>query len=187
MIIMISEKLKLDDIDRQIISLVQDDPTLTHTEIAEQINRSQPTVGMRIKKLEKNGILQFQPGINFKKVDLHLATIELKTNNPEEIMEMAKHCPFMLNAFRLSGEHNILILMASSKLDKLDNIVNYHFRNNPAINSVAMEVVIDIAKDFILPIDFDSEEHDPTLENGCGDKCKYKLAKHNGSGIITGD
>jgi len=28
-----------------------------------------------------------------------------------------------------------------------------------------MEVVIDIAKDFILPIDFDSEVHDPTLEN----------------------
>lgn len=183
--IMISDKLKLDDIDRQIISLVQDDPALTHTEIATRINRSQPTVGMRIKKLEKNGILQFQPGINFKKVDLHLVTVELKTSDPEEIMEMARHCPFMLNALRLSGEHNILILLASSKLDKLDNVVNYHFRNNPAIISVSMEVVIDIAKDFVLPIDFDSEEHDPTLEDGCGDKCKYKLAKLNASGKIV--
>ena len=67
---MISEKLKLDDVDRKIISLVQEDPGLTHTQIAEKIDRSQPTVGMRIKKLEKNGILQFQPGINFKLVDL---------------------------------------------------------------------------------------------------------------------
>jgi DNA-binding Lrp family transcriptional regulator len=50
---MISDKLKLDDIDRKIITLVQGDPNLTHTQIAEQINRSQPTVGMRIKKLEK--------------------------------------------------------------------------------------------------------------------------------------
>ena len=66
---MISEKLKLDEIDRQIISLVQKDPALTHTEIADQINRSQPTVGMRIKKLEKSGILQFQPGINFRRVE----------------------------------------------------------------------------------------------------------------------
>ena len=177
---MISDKLKLDDIDRQIISLVQADPALTHTEIATRINRSQPTVGMRIKKLEKNGILQFQPGINFKRVDLHLATVEIKTNDPEEIMQMAQHCPFMLNAFRLSGEHNICILLASSKLDKLDKIVNYHFRNNPAIFSVAMEVVIDIAKDFILPIDFDSEDHVPTIEDGCGAKCKYKIAKNHG-------
>ena len=174
---MISQKLKLDDIDRQIITLVQEDPNLTHTQIAERINRSQPTVGMRIKKLEKSGILQFQPGINFKKVDLFLATVEINSSNPEEIMEMASCCPFMLNAFRLSGEHNICILLASSKLDKLDAIVNYHFRKNPEVSLVSMEIVTDIAKDFILPIDFDSEHHEPNEEVGCGEKCKWLLYK----------
>ena len=176
----LSEKLKLDDIDRMIITLVQDDPSMTHTQIAEKINRSQPTVGMRIKKLEKSGILQFQPGINFAKVDLHLATVEIKTRNPKEIINMAKCCPFMLNAFRLSGEHNICILMASSKLDKLDKIINYHFRKNKDVSSVSMEIVTEIAKDFIAPVDFDSEHHDPTEENGCGEKCKYELAKKEG-------
>mgnify|MGYP001106508444 CR=1 FL=1 len=169
----ISEKLQLDDIDKQIITLVQEHPDMTHTQIAEQINRSQPTVGMRIKKLEKEGILQFQPGINFKNVNLYLATVELKTREPEEVMEMARYCPFMLNAFRLSGEHNICILLASSELEKLDNIINYHFRNKDEVGSVSMEIVTEIAKDFILPIDFDSEDHNPTLEDGCGPKCKY--------------
>ena len=177
---MLSERLKLDDIDRQIISIVQEDPNITHTDIAERINRSQPTVGMRIKKLEKSGILVFQPGINFKKVNLFLATVEVKTKDPDELMEMAKCCPFMLNAFRLSGEHNISILLASSKLDKLDNIINYHFRKNPDIGSVSMEIVTDIAKDFILPIDFDSEDHNPTIEDGCGERCKFKIAKKEG-------
>ena len=177
---MLSERLKLDDIDRQIISIVQEDPNITHTDIAEKINRSQPTVGMRIKKLEKSGVLVFQPGINFKKVNLFLATVEVKTKDPDEIMDMAKCCPFMLNAFRLSGEHNISILLASSKLDKLDNIINYHFRRNPDVGSVSMEIVTDIAKDFILPIDFDSEDHNPTIEDGCGEKCKYKIAKKEG-------
>lgn len=174
---MLSERLKLDDIDRQIITIVQEDPNITHTDIAEKINRSQPTVGMRIKKLEKSGVLVFQPGINFKKVNLFLATVEVKTKNPDELMEMAKCCPFMLNAFRLSGEHNISILLASSKLEKLDNIINYHFRRNPDIGSVSMEIVTDIAKDFILPIDFDSEHHNPTIEDGCGERCKFKIAK----------
>ena len=177
---MISAKLKLDDIDRKIITLVQEDPNLTHTQIAEQINRSQPTVGMRIKKLEKEGILQFQPGINFRKVDLFLATVELSTKHPNEILDMAKFCPFMLNAFRLSGAHNICILLASSKLEKLDNIVNYHFRSDPDVSSVAMNMITEIAKDFILPVDFRSEEHTPTLEEGCGAKCKYQMAKLKG-------
>ncbi|MBN1216133.1 MAG: winged helix-turn-helix transcriptional regulator [Candidatus Lokiarchaeota archaeon] len=173
---MISEKLKLDDIDREIIRLVQDNPEMTHTEIAEKIDRSQPTVGMRIKKLEKNGILQFQPGINFKLVDLHLATVEINTRNPDEIIQMAKYCPFILNAFRLSGDHNICLLLASSKLEKLDAVVNYHFRNQKHINNVSMEIITEIAKDLILPIDFDSEDHNPTLENGCGPNCKWKNA-----------
>jgi len=177
---MISEKLKLDNIDRQIITLVQENPNLTHTQIAENINRSQPTVGMRIKKLEKDGILQFQPGINFKKVDLFLATVELNTRNPDEIMDMSKFCPFVLNAFRLSGEHNICIMLASSKLDKLDSVVNFHFRNNPDINSCSMEIVTEISKDLILPIDFDSEDNIPTLEDGCGEKCKVRIAKSKG-------
>jgi DNA-binding Lrp family transcriptional regulator len=177
---MISEKLKLDDIDRRIITLVQDDPNLTHTQIAEKISRSQPTVGMRIKKLEKEGRLQFQPGINFKKVDLFLATVELNTKRPNDILAMAQFCPFMLNAFRLSGSHNICILLASSKLDKLDNIVNYHFRSDPNVQSVAMNMITEISKDFILPIDFDSEEHMPTLEAGCGEKCKFKMAQLKG-------
>ena len=174
---MISDKLKLDEIDKKIISIVQEFPNSTHTEIANQINRSQPTVGMRIKKLEKEGILQFQPGINFKKVDLYIAMVEIKTKNPEVIMAMAKHCPFMLNAFRLSGEHNLCILLASSQLIKLEKIVNYHFRNNT--DYVSMEIITDIAKDFILPIDFDSDEQDPNELEGCGDQCKYRIAKNN--------
>ena len=177
---MISDKLKLDDVDRKIITLVQEHPGLTHTEIAEKIDRSQPTVGMRIKKLEKSGILQFQPGINFKKVELFLATVEVNSKNPSEILDMARCCPFMLNAFRLSGAHNICILLASSKLEKLDAVVNYHFRNNPDVSMASMEVVTEIAKDFILPIDFDSEGHEPNDEVGCGEKCKYKLAKKQG-------
>jgi len=177
---MISEKLKLDDIDRRIITLVQGDPNLTHTQIAEKISRSQPTVGMRIKKLEKEGILQFQPGINFRKVDLFLSAVTLNTKRPDEILDMAKFCPFMLNAFRLSGTHNIMILLASSKIDKLDNIVNYHFRSDPSVQSVSMDMITEIAKDFILPIDFESEEHLPTIEAGCGEKCKFKMAKLKG-------
>lgn len=177
---MISDKLKLDDIDRRIITLVQEDPNLTHTQIAEKINRSQPTVGMRIKKLEKEGILQFQPGINFRKVDLFLAIVELNTKRPNEVLDMARFCPFMLNAFRLSGAHNVCILLASSKLEKLDNIVNYHFRSDPGVQSVSMNMITEIAKDFILPVDFESEEHLPTLEEGCGEKCKYKMAQLKG-------
>ncbi|MFW9829598.1 MAG: Lrp/AsnC family transcriptional regulator, partial [Candidatus Thorarchaeota archaeon] len=49
------KKLKLDKIDLKLISLLQEDPNLTHYQIAEIVNRSQPTVGTRLRKLKEKG------------------------------------------------------------------------------------------------------------------------------------
>ena len=57
---LISEKIGIDDIDCKIMDLIQRNPNLTHTQIAKHVNRSQPTIGMRIKKLEKLGVLKYQ-------------------------------------------------------------------------------------------------------------------------------
>jgi len=140
-------------------------------EIAEKINRSQPTVGMRIHKLEEKGLLELQRGVNFKKVDLYLVAVALRTKDPDEVFEMAKICPFIINCFKLSGENNMLLLLTSSDLSKLDKMVNFHFRSNEKVSNVSMEVVVDVAKDLILPVDFKSEDQYPTLEECCGDNC----------------
>jgi len=157
-----SEKLKLDDIDQKIISLIQDDPNITHSEIAHRVDRSQPTIGMRLKKLKDSGVLKIQAGLNFKSVDIFYAFVYIKTDDPEIIMKQAKHCPFMMNAYKLSGEYNVILTLASTRLDKLDAMVNSHFRVESKIHSVKMEVVIDIAKDLVLPINFAlQDELDP--------------------------
>ena len=80
---------------------------------------------MRIRKLEESGILKFQAGINLKTMDLCLARVEVQTLDPTEILEVVKKCPFMLNAFRVSGTSNLSILLVSPELDFLDNIVKF--------------------------------------------------------------
>lgn len=168
-----NKKLKLDEIDLKLISLLQEDPNLTHNQIAEIVNRSQPAVGIRLKKLKDKGILQFQAGLNLKKIYIQLAFVNLNVKNPDEIMEMVNHCPFMLNAFRLSGKYNITILLANTQIKKLFNIVNQHFRANSSVQKISMEIITDIAKNLILPIDVDSEVLEPILEDGCSANCKY--------------
>ena len=167
-----SDKLKLDDIDRKIITLIQNDPNITHSEIAQRVDRSQPTIGMRLKKLTNSGVLKIQAGLNFKTVDIFLALVYLKTDEPEEVMHMASHCPFVMNAYKLSGVYNMILSLASSHLDKLDGLVNSHFRNKEKIHSVKMEVVVDIAKDLVLPINFALQDE---LEPGSGE-CSYCLS-----------
>ena len=166
---MMSEVLKLDEIDRQIIHLVQEQPNLTHTQIAKQVNRSQPTIGMRIRKLEEIGVLQFQAGINIKAADMYFARIEIQSNFPEEIYEIVENCPFMLTAFRISGDFNVSVLLTSFSLDDIEKIVNYHFRDNPSVKKVITEIITDVMTDFIVPIDFNFSHCQCKLKDHCWD------------------
>lgn len=154
---MLSIKLKIDEIDCQIMDLVQKKPHLTHAQIATHVKRSQPTIGMRIKKLEKLGVLKYQAGITLKNRDLCFARVDIRTNNPQESFQMVKKCPFMLNAFSLSGNLNISIIVVGLDLHVLERIVNYHFRRNPAVTKVQMELIVDVADDLVLPLNFNIE------------------------------
>ena len=168
---MISEKMGIDQIDCMIMELSQKAPNLTHTEIATHVNRSQPTVGMRIKKLEKLGVLKYQAGINIKVADLCFSRVEVQTKNPKKAINVVKNCPFMLNAFRLSGDSNLSILMVGLSYKDIDIIVNRHFRNDPDVIAVHIDAISEVVNDFVLPIDLNLEQGELNLQNLCGEKC----------------
>lgn len=168
---MITDKIGIDDIDCKIMDLIQKEPNLTHTEIAQHVNRSQPTVGMRIKKLENLGVLKYQAGINIKVADLYFARVELQVKNPEKIIRTVKNCPFMLNAFRLSGKVNLSILIVGLTLQDLDRIVNCHFRNDPEVCDVHIDVISEVVDDFVLPIDLNLEYGKIDFQGTCCGKC----------------
>ncbi len=167
---MIADKMGIDTIDCQIMDLIQKEPRLTHTQIAEHVDRSQPTIGMRIRKLEKIGVLKYQAGINIKMADLCFARVEVQTKNPKNVIDKVKSCPSMINAFKLSGNTNLSILMAGWDFKFLDDIVNINFRNDPDVIKVHMDIIEDVVNDFVAPISLNLESG-LYYVNCCG-KCK---------------
>ena len=90
---MLSNNFSLDEIDKQIVEIVQKEPTLTHTKIAKKVHRSQPTIGHRIKKLEDSGVLQYQAGLNLKKLDFYFARVVIQTKDSFSLIQAIKECP----------------------------------------------------------------------------------------------
>jgi len=109
-------------------------------------------------------------------MDLILARVELQTLKPQEVLDIVKKCPYMLNAFRLSGASNISILIVSNHISDLDRIINHHFRSNPDVSSVQLDIITDVVNDFVLPFDFNFAKCGNT-ENGecCGACNKFEL------------
>lgn len=160
-------KYQLDNIDRKIIDIVQKEPLINHTDISKQVERSQPTIGMRIERLEEMGLLDFQAGLNIKAADLCYARVEIITDHPEEIFEIVENCPFMVNAFRLSGNTNVSVIIVNNKMEPLDMLVNHHFRNNPIVKKASMNIITDVEKEFVLPMEYDFSECDCELKEKC--------------------
>ena len=158
---------KIDELDKKIITMLQEDPSITHSQIAKELSRSQPAIGARIKKLTEHGILATQIGVNFQKLqELTLVKVELTAINPKEILEMADYCPYVINSLKISGENNICMFMACSSLKRLDQIIDKHFRSSHDISGVRLDIVTGMAKPLILPIDF-SIEHFDSADDPC--------------------
>ncbi len=158
-------KYSLDDIDKQIIDLVQRDPMMTHTKIAKKVNRSQPTIGLRIKKLQEVGVLEYQVGTSLKRANKQLARVDIQTKSPEKIEKMIETCPHMIHGYRLTGEKNISVVLMGSSIRELYNIIEVHFRNNPDVSSLNTGFITKFVNDLILPIDVKTGcECDPHLQ-----------------------
>jgi len=52
------KEFKIDSKDREIITLLIENPEISQKEIAERINLTQPSVAMRLKKLKEMGAIE---------------------------------------------------------------------------------------------------------------------------------
>ncbi len=171
--------LGIDNDDKKIIEMIEKDPSITHSEIAKEIDKSQPAVGARIIKLERKHLLTKQVGFDIKNVDIKVAIVFLSTKDVDEIVEKIKDCPFINHAFKISGDFNVLCFISATDLQTIERLVDLCFRKDPNVLSVKTNILIDSIHPFVVPIDFAIESFDGRY---CGPNCnmapsfpKYKF------------
>jgi DNA-binding Lrp family transcriptional regulator len=168
------EILGIDEDDYKIIEMIEKDPNVTHSTIAQEIDKSQPAVGARIIKLERKHLLTKQVGFNIKKVDIKVAIVFISTKDVENIVEKISRCPFINHAFKISGEFNLLCFISASDLQTIEKLVDLCFRKDPNVINVKTNIIIDSVHDFVVPIDFEIEKFD-YHSNNCGPECNLNV------------
>jgi DNA-binding Lrp family transcriptional regulator len=149
---MARNSIKLDQKDRKIISLLHDNQEISQEEIAHEINLSQPSVAIRIRKLREQGIIEQIIGVNLNKVGIYIAMVTVRTSDTTKILNMFRDCPFFLNGFVISGEKNLLLLMAGEDLASLESIIDERLRPDEDVQSAEFNIIISSIKDFVMPI-----------------------------------
>ena len=167
-----NELLSIDDDDKKIIEMIEKDPDITHSDIAKEIEKSQPAVGARIIKLERKHLLTKQVGFNIKRVDIKVAIAYISTKDVDRIVEKIQDCPFINHAFKISGEYNLLCFITASDLQTIERLIDLCFRKDPEVINVKTSILIESIHDFVVPIQFEIENFDGRY---CGPNCKSDL------------
>jgi DNA-binding Lrp family transcriptional regulator len=177
------EFLDLDKRDREILSLLEQNPEMSQSDMAEKLKISQPSISARIHKLKQKGALSHIVGMNLKKVDLYMAKVDVVANNTSSVLEIFKDCPYFLNGLIVSGRNNLCLFFVGEDISTLEAIVDGHLRGNPLVKSAELSIVITTMKDFVMPIkmNFDFSNTPP-----CGNGCNCKDCSHHISNRCLG-
>ena len=132
--------MKLDKIDRKLLTLLQKDSKQTNKILSQQLNLSVTAVFERIKKLERNGVIkQYVALLDKKKVNLGFTVfcrIKLTKHEQKAIANFeieVEQLQEVLECYHVSGEYDYLLKVAVTDME--------HFRSFMVTKLTSLEEI----------------------------------------------
>jgi DNA-binding Lrp family transcriptional regulator len=120
--------VKIDNINKKIIYLLQKDARKTYKDIASELNRSETTIRDRIKAMETIGIIQGYTAL-IDKTALGLNFFAIILGNPDSSSELdsitnkIKRVKNVMRVYQISGNKRIAVFMVAPSYKELKEII----------------------------------------------------------------
>ncbi len=124
-----SEKITLDNVDREILYHLQRDASLTIKDLADRVHLSPTPCWKRIQRLESNGVIKAKVALlDPSKVDASVTVfIAIKTDQhntewSERFAHEMSSIPEIMEMYRMSGEVDYLLRVVVSDIAAFDSL-----------------------------------------------------------------
>ena len=124
---MSSKDITIDELDKQILSILSKDSTMGYTKIAEELKRSHTTIKKRIDRLETQGIIMnYTVEIDYEKLGYDIIAVIEASISQGKLIEfdeiIAKH-PNVFGVFDVTGDYDSLILVRFKTRAELSELI----------------------------------------------------------------
>jgi Lrp/AsnC family transcriptional regulator, leucine-responsive regulatory protein len=156
----------IDDIDRQILSILQTDARTSNAEIARQLGMAPSAILERIRKLESRGFIQgYEARLNPRALDLGLlAFISVRADermSSTSTGELLAALPEVQEVHHIAGEDCYLVKVRVANTEALGRLLRERFGAIPNIRSTRTTIVLSTIKESaMLPIEREEELDD---------------------------
>ena len=119
--------MSLDKIDKKLLSLLQNDGTLSLNDLAERVNLTTTPCWKRLKKLEDEGYIEKRVALlSAEKLDLSfIAFVQLKTSDHSEgwyhhFVTTVSDFPEVMEFYRMAGEYDYMMKVVVKDMKRFD-------------------------------------------------------------------
>ena len=121
-------KVKLDEIDHQILDMLIDNTRIPFTDIAKKLLISAGTVHVRVKKMEESGIIRGSSlTLDYKKLGYSfIAYVGVYLNNTSQtkfVLERVNDIPFVTVAHITTGKFNIFCKIRARSTEHAKEVI----------------------------------------------------------------
>lgn len=117
----------MDSIDKKILDLLQKNGRMTVKEITQTISLTAPAVSERIKRLEKDGVIEgYTAIVNPKKIGrtVHaIINVSIAPNDTERLLELVKSDPMVVQCYHVTGAYSYLVKVDAYEIGDLEKLI----------------------------------------------------------------
>ncbi|MEL6923576.1 MAG: Lrp/AsnC family transcriptional regulator [Bacteroidota bacterium] len=122
--------IKFDKTDLAILRLIQEDSRITIKEMAAQLHLSTTPIFERLKRLEKQGVIQkyvalVDPHKLGKKLDafIHISIKDHSKNAVDEFVDQVKNYPEVMECYHVTGDSDFLLKVVLEDIDQYNRFI----------------------------------------------------------------
>ncbi|RLG95723.1 AsnC family transcriptional regulator [Candidatus Bathyarchaeota archaeon] len=121
-------KVKIDDIDREILRMLQDNSRVAFKRIAEKVGVSEATIFVRVKNLRKKGVIKrFTVIVSPELLGKSLTAFVLINSEPkklESVLETLSNMDDVYEVYDVTGTYYIIAKIRTENKESLTKIID---------------------------------------------------------------
>ena len=144
-----SDTVRLDEIDRKILRILQTDSSLSNAVLSERVMLSPTPCLRRVKRLEAAGYIQgYQAKVDRNKLGLAVMvfaqiTLDQQIESALEVFEEAiQQRPEILSCYLMTGDNDYLLQVVVRDLDHYADLVRNHLSQISAVRNIKSSFVL---------------------------------------------
>ncbi|MEL9909137.1 MAG: Lrp/AsnC family transcriptional regulator [Desulfurococcus sp.] len=147
----------IDDIDKKILNILQEDSRQSLKSIAEKLGRPVSTIHERIRRLLEKGVLRkYTVLIDYEKLGYTVKALVLMNVDGKHIIDVERYIsqhPNVLTVYDITGEFDVAVIAVFKEIRELDSFIKWVLQN-PYVKQTRTSIVFRTIKENIhLPLD----------------------------------